>query len=448
MAPAPAEGKRNVYVGGVFGPGVAALDVAPGGALSQVPGSPFGPDAESATNGVALTPDGARLYATSSGYQRIFAFDVNPDGSLAEIPGVVIEDPAGADPDGIAISPDGGHAYVADSAPEAIRVFAISPGGALTPVQAAPLSGADNASGVAIAPGGRYLYATSSNPPSRVYGFAIAPDGSLAPLAVPFVAAAGGVKAVSISPDGRQLFAGSASSGVYAFALAPDGSLTPVPGSPFATSVAHKGVAASPLGGRLFVTDDGVPGAVRSFAIAADGSLSGGSPVPAGSETAGIAVTPDGSRVYAAGDLPSIGLDSGVSGFGVGPGGALAPIAGSPFPTDVELPTFPGLAVSPNQPPRASFGAAGTGPATEVRFDARGSTDTDGTIVRFDWDFGDGTALANGGPTPSHVYPRSGTYPATLTVTDSEGCSTAFVFTGQTASCNGSPVAVARRQLQ
>src|SRR5262249_36491895 len=57
-----------------------------------------------------------------------------------------------------------------------------------------------------------------------------------------------------------------------------------------------------------------------------------------------------------------------------------------------------------------------------------------------------GQSLANGGPTPSHTY-KPGSYTATLTVTDNEGCSTRFVFTGQTASCNGSGVAAVSRTV-
>lgn len=44
-------------------------------------------------------------------------------------------------------------------------------------------------------------------------------------------------------------------------------------------------------------------------------------------------------------------------------------------------------------------------------------------IVTYDWDF-DGTLVPNGGPTPSFTFVTAGSHPVTLTVTDSQGCST------------------------
>ncbi|MCU7937090.1 MAG: PKD domain-containing protein, partial [Candidatus Thiodiazotropha sp. (ex Dulcina madagascariensis)] len=54
-----------------------------------------------------------------------------------------------------------------------------------------------------------------------------------------------------------------------------------------------------------------------------------------------------------------------------------------------------------------------------VQFDSTGSSDPDGAIVAYDWDFGDGTAGT--GPNPSHTYATPGTYNVTLTVMDGEG---------------------------
>ena len=69
-------------------------------------------------------------------------------------------------------------------------------------------------------------------------------------------------------------------------------------------------------------------------------------------------------------------------------------------------------------------------------------------IARYAWSFGDGTTLPDGGPNPRHAYNRPGAYKVTLTLTDDEGCSTAFVFTGQTAYCNGSPAATQTQAIK
>ena len=54
-----------------------------------------------------------------------------------------------------------------------------------------------------------------------------------------------------------------------------------------------------------------------------------------------------------------------------------------------------------------------------VSFSSNGSGDSDGQIVSYRWDFGDGTTSAN--PNPSHAYTTAGSYTVTLTVTDNDG---------------------------
>ena len=75
-----------------------------------------------------------------------------------------------------------------------------------------------------------------------------------------------------------------------------------------------------------------------------------------------------------------------------------------------------------NRPPTASFTAdqtTGDLPLT-VQFTST-STDSDGTIVGYDWDFGDGgiSDVAD----PNHTYGTAGEYEVTLTVTDDDGAS-------------------------
>ncbi|MCE9614839.1 MAG: tandem-95 repeat protein [Lentisphaerae bacterium] len=63
-------------------------------------------------------------------------------------------------------------------------------------------------------------------------------------------------------------------------------------------------------------------------------------------------------------------------------------------------------------------GATGGVPLS-VTFDATGSSDTNGTIVSYAWDFGDGASAA--GPIVTHTYMLTGAFTATLTVTDNDG---------------------------
>jgi LysM repeat protein len=56
-----------------------------------------------------------------------------------------------------------------------------------------------------------------------------------------------------------------------------------------------------------------------------------------------------------------------------------------------------------------------------VIFDASGSTDADGTIESYGWDFGDGNNSTETEATVTYGYKKTGTYTAKLTVTDNCG---------------------------
>jgi hypothetical protein len=84
------------------------------------------------------------------------------------------------------------------------------------------------------------------------------------------------------------------------------------------------------------------------------------------------------------------------------------------------------LATGGNQPPIADAEpspAAGRAPLA-VTFDGTPSSDPDGSVVDYSWDFGDGTRASDQRAT--HIYPVAGHYFAALTVTDNAGARDAF----------------------
>jgi PKD repeat protein len=72
---------------------------------------------------------------------------------------------------------------------------------------------------------------------------------------------------------------------------------------------------------------------------------------------------------------------------------------------------------APNEAPTAAFSSAVSD--LGVLVDGSGSSDPDGLLVSYEWDFGDGASAT--GVTADHDYAAAGSYPVTLTVTDDDG---------------------------
>ena len=78
---------------------------------------------------------------------------------------------------------------------------------------------------------------------------------------------------------------------------------------------------------------------------------------------------------------------------------------------------------TPNQSPTASFTATPTSGVAplEVSFNASSSSDSDGSITSYAWDFKDGDT--GNGETVNHTFSSTGSYNVGLTVTDDKGAS-------------------------
>ena len=81
------------------------------------------------------------------------------------------------------------------------------------------------------------------------------------------------------------------------------------------------------------------------------------------------------------------------------------------------------VTVEANKPPVAAFTVSAPDSCTVVNdavtFDASNSSDSDGNIVKYEWEFGDGTT--GEGKVVTHAFSTPGTYTVKLMVTDNDG---------------------------
>ncbi|MFG2007419.1 beta-propeller fold lactonase family protein [Spirillospora sp. NPDC048911] len=445
----------TVYVSGATDGTVTALSIDARGRLARI-GAPVAASPE--VRGVVLTPDGRFAYAAGfaggpDGAGDIVPFAVRPSGELVRLGDPV---PADGGPFGMAMAPNGRTFYATAPEQNLILAFRVGADGRPVPLGTLP-SGGTNPRGVVVAPDGRHVYVVNGTRDVQIENtlavFRVRANGSLQPTGRSAALGKGAFASqAAFTPDGRFVYVAlQVGNQVLAFRTAGE-QPTPIGSAPAPN--ATEGVAMAPDGRNLYTASvrgelnpDGAS-AVAAYRIGDDGQIAPiGQPNTEGFSPVGVAVTPDGRHVVAANSGREDIDTSDVSSFSrVPPTGALGTIPGSPFQVHPGGPGFQGINVAPNQGPVARFSAA---PRPQdgrvIAFDARASADPDGRVARYDWDFGDGTTLADGGPAPQHRYPRTGTFTVRLTVTDDEGCADRQVFTGVAVLCNGT--AAARSQL-
>ncbi|WP_426302602.1 PKD domain-containing protein [Arthrobacter sp. R-11] len=147
------------------------------------------------------------------------------------------------------------------------------------------------------------------------------------------------------------------------------------------------------------------------------------------SSTDGLTVSVDGTTSSDAnGPISSYAWTFGDGGTGTGVTAQHTYAAGGTYNVQLTVTDNTGLTNSvthavtvtappPNQPPVAAFTSSATN--LSVAFNGTGSSDSDGTIASYAWDFGDGGTATTS--TPSHTYAAAGNYQVMLTVTDDDG---------------------------
>lgn len=393
-----AAGPRAAYVTSVVGNSVATLDAFTGvfGAPLAIPNRPWG---------VAIAPDGATAYVSNQ-----FGASVTPIDTATNTPGTPIA--VGSDPRTIGIAPDGATAYVAN-----LGSGTVTPIDTATNTAGSPIPVGSLPHGIAIAPDGSRVYVANlaSNSVSAI--------DTATNTVVDTIPTATGPYTIAITPDGKTLYAATP----YGPNVLPIDTATATAGTPIPVGSTTFGVAAAPDGETVYVT----PSSAHTVVPIDTATQTAGTPIPVGSLPEGLGVTPDGSTAY----VTDVGTNS-VYSLDLETGAAGPPVSVAQAPMTV--------AIAPNQSPTAALATSVDGQT--ATFDASASSDSDGTVASYRWDFGDGHTTTGSQPTSSHDY-APGSYTATLTVTDDEGCSNELVYTGQTASCVGSPAARVTRTV-
>lgn len=303
---------RFLYVANQTGDSITGWSIDSGtGALTELPGSPFGSFAgavDLVTSRSGAT-DVLYVVAKNEATNTVRALRIEASGTLAEIDA----EPAVASPDSLAVAPGGDFLFVGGDTNNDLARFAIEADGTLTSLGAvhgmAPvLFGADS---MAPAQQGasRFLYVADDQ--GGVAQMEINGDGSLtnlAPSAVPTVGSAS--RDVVATPDGANVYVCDlVDREIMTFDAAADGSLTELVGLPLTrTHASPTGMALLPrVGANAFVTTNLYSANrgdsdVNQWSVAGDGSLTPLTPpnVASGTGTNWVTAHPFLERLYTA----------------------------------------------------------------------------------------------------------------------------------------------------
>jgi YVTN family beta-propeller protein len=359
--------------------------------------------------GIAITPTGFLAYVANSGsgtVTPILTATNTPETPLA----------VGPRPVSLAISPDGGTVYVAVQGNNTVVPIIRTTNLNNRDTVGTPIHLAATPSDLVVTPDGQTVYAVSYS------------GGTVTPITVATGMVGTPIKVgsrptgIAVTPDGREVLVASKSTN----SVVPIPTATKIPGASIPVGPIPEAIAISPNGTMAYIGNVG-DGTVTPINLA---TAVAGAPIPVTNFPTSLSLTPDGKTLYAAS----------LSNNTVTPVDTATNKPGSPIGVGVAP---DGIAITPDVAPVAGFTSqyapASVGlPAT---FDATTSTPQTSLISSYRWTFGDGHAATTTSPKVSHVYATAGTYPVTVTLTDTAGTSLTQVFTGHTVSRQGSPLA-------
>ena len=227
-------------------------------------------------DGIAVTPDGSRVYAVNSGNNSVSAIDTATDTVVATIK-------VGNVPTAIAITPDGSHAYVTNTRAGTVSVIDT----ATNEVDARAIKVGRDPLALVVAPDGGRVYVANIH--DDTVSVIRTTTNSVASRRI---RTGKSPISVAITPDGRRLYIANAREDTVSVISTRTGrsAAAPIP-------VAHRptAIAINPVADRAYMTGMG-PGTLSVIDTKTDKLV--GEPVEVGPFPLAIAVAPDGRRAY------------------------------------------------------------------------------------------------------------------------------------------------------
>jgi DNA-binding beta-propeller fold protein YncE len=329
-----------LYATSGFDSGVSQFG-ASGGLLAPL--SPAVTSTPPLSNAVAVSPDGASVYADSESADEpaLYQYAVEANGTLSALapPTAPLQS---LSPGAIAVRPDGASVYALgpDSSNEGtVWQYSVGSCGGLAPKTPATVGvgTVSEPSGIATSADGDSVYVTD-NFENKIYQYDVGADGKLSPKSPASVSTDEDPGAIATTPNGSFVYvANLIGHTVTQYDVGTGGKLTQSSSLGVPDPAA---IAISPDSGSAYISVD-VPFAerVEQYDIGSDGSLTAKTPtvVASGFDAGPIVVSPDGSSAY----VTNFG-DLSISQFTVGSGGKLTP----EVPPKVDVPNgIAGLAI-------------------------------------------------------------------------------------------------------
>jgi YVTN family beta-propeller protein len=235
----------------------------------------------SGPNGVAVSPDGARVYVTVAPY-----YDEDPIPGTVKVINtsnntVVATVTVGFGPSGVAVSPDGSRVYVPNADSGSVSVIDTS-----NNTVVATVTGLPGPSGVAVSPDGSRVYVPN------VGGNSVSVINSSNNTVVATVTVGSGPRGVAVSPDGSRVYVPNVGGNSVSVINTSNNTVV----ATVTVGSFPNGVAVSPDGSRVYVANNGA----GSVSVINTSNNTVVATVTVGSNPSGVEVSPDGSRVYVA----------------------------------------------------------------------------------------------------------------------------------------------------